>query len=155
MRAEARRMAAAGPECRASIPLFPALYSLLSSRSSLHRAGAMIGLTEGEGMTGAPGLPDEVHDAFSASGLLAKSPDFEFRQEQQQLAVAVAEAIQQGNPLVRSRSSMSLRPACLLLKAVLTHMCNFLKAQALLCCALRTTTINSSPQFRFQFLDRR
>ncbi len=57
----------------------------------------MIGLTEGEA---APGLPDEVHDAFSDSGLLAKSPDFEFRPEQQQLAVAVAESIQQGRPLV-------------------------------------------------------
>ncbi|MGA0899470.1 MAG: ATP-dependent DNA helicase [Luteolibacter sp.] len=60
----------------------------------------MIGLTEGEGTTGAPGLPDEVRDAFSASGLLAKSPDFEFRSEQQELAVAVAEAIQDGQPLV-------------------------------------------------------
>lgn len=57
----------------------------------------MIGLTEGEA---APGLPDEVHDAFSPTGLLAKSPDFEFRAEQQQLAVAVAEAIQGGRPLV-------------------------------------------------------
>jgi len=57
----------------------------------------MIGLTEGEA---APGLADEVHDAFSASGLLAKSPDFEFRPQQQELAVAVAEAIQQGRPLV-------------------------------------------------------
>lgn len=57
----------------------------------------MIGLTEGEA---APGLPDEVHDAFSPTGLLAKSPDFEFRVEQQQLAVAVAEAIQGGRPLV-------------------------------------------------------
>lgn len=57
----------------------------------------MIGLTEGEA---APGLPDEVHDAFSPTGLLAKSPDFEFRAEQQQLAVAVAVAIQGGRPLV-------------------------------------------------------
>lgn len=57
----------------------------------------MIGLTESEA---APGLPDEVYDAFSPTGLLAKSPDFEFRAEQQQLAVAVAEAIQGGKPLV-------------------------------------------------------
>lgn len=57
----------------------------------------MIGLTEGDA---APGLSDEVHDAFSSSGLLAKSPDFEFRLQQQQLAVAVAEAIEQGRPLV-------------------------------------------------------
>ncbi|MDX1679788.1 MAG: helicase C-terminal domain-containing protein [Akkermansiaceae bacterium] len=57
----------------------------------------MIGLIEGEA---APGLPDEVHEAFSASGLLAKSPDFEYRAEQQELAVAVAEAFHKGQPLV-------------------------------------------------------
>ncbi len=57
----------------------------------------MISLTDGQAL---PGFPDAVHDAFSATGLLAKSKDFEFRPQQQQLAVAVAEALVGAQPLV-------------------------------------------------------
>lgn len=59
--------------------------------------GEMISLTDGQAM---PGFSDAVHDAFSATGLLAKSPDFEFRPQQQALAVAVAEALVSSSPLV-------------------------------------------------------
>lgn len=59
--------------------------------------GEMISLTDGQAM---PGFSDAVHDAFSATGLLAKSPDFEFRPQQQELAVAVAEALVSSSPLV-------------------------------------------------------
>ncbi len=47
-----------------------------------------------------PGFSDAVRDAFSRKGVLAKSRDFEFRAEQQELAVAVAEALVSGSPLV-------------------------------------------------------
>lgn len=47
-----------------------------------------------------PGLSDLVRDAFSPKGLLAKSRDFEFRPQQQELAVAVAEALVKSEPLV-------------------------------------------------------
>lgn len=57
----------------------------------------MIFLTDGHAM---PGFADAVHDAFSVTGLLAKSPDFEFRPQQQELAVAVAEALVSSSPLV-------------------------------------------------------
>ncbi len=47
-----------------------------------------------------PGFCDAVHEAFSNKGVLAKSPDFEYRPEQQELAVAVAEAFTESSPLV-------------------------------------------------------
>ena len=57
----------------------------------------MISITEG---TPIPGFSDGVRDAFSRKGVLAKSRDFEYRQQQQELAVAVAEALIHASPLV-------------------------------------------------------
>ncbi|MGD7653971.1 MAG: ATP-dependent DNA helicase [Verrucomicrobiales bacterium] len=57
----------------------------------------MISLTDG---VPAPGMCDEMREAFSREGLLAKSPDFEYRPQQQQLAVAVAESLVGSEPLV-------------------------------------------------------
>jgi ATP-dependent DNA helicase DinG len=60
-------------------------------------ARAMISLTEGQPI---PGFCDLVAEAFSTKGVLAKSRDFEFRPQQQELAVAVAEALVKSQPLV-------------------------------------------------------
>jgi ATP-dependent DNA helicase DinG len=57
----------------------------------------MIALSDGQAT---PGFCDAVHDAFSPKGQLAKSRDFEFRPQQQALAVAVAEALTGSRPLV-------------------------------------------------------
>jgi ATP-dependent DNA helicase DinG len=57
----------------------------------------MISMTEGEPI---PGFSDAVRDAFSRKGLLAKSKDFSYRPQQQELAVAVAEALVGASPLV-------------------------------------------------------
>ncbi|MFD0892183.1 ATP-dependent DNA helicase [Luteolibacter ambystomatis] len=57
----------------------------------------MIALTEGQPM---PGFAELVRDAFSNKGALAKSRDFEFRPQQQELAVAVAESLVGSMPLV-------------------------------------------------------
>ena len=57
----------------------------------------MISLTDGHAM---PGFCDAVREAFSRKGLLAKSRDFEYRPQQQELAVAVAEALIHSKPLV-------------------------------------------------------
>ena len=57
----------------------------------------MIALSDGQAT---PGFCDAVHDAFSPKGQLAKSRDFEFRPQQQALAVAVAEALAGSRPLV-------------------------------------------------------
>ncbi len=57
----------------------------------------MIAITEGQPI---PGFCDAVEEAFSTKGVLAKSRDFEFRPQQQQLAVAVARALVESSPLV-------------------------------------------------------
>jgi ATP-dependent DNA helicase DinG len=57
----------------------------------------MISLSEGQPV---PGFCDEVREAFSTGGRLAKSRDFEFRPQQQELAVAVAGALVHAEPLV-------------------------------------------------------
>ncbi len=57
----------------------------------------MIFATEGQPI---PGFCDSVREAFSPKGILAKSRDFEYRPQQQELAVAVAEAFLNSAPLV-------------------------------------------------------
>jgi ATP-dependent DNA helicase DinG len=57
----------------------------------------MISIAEGQPI---PGFSDAVKAAFSPKGLLAKSRDFKYRPQQQELAVAVAEALVSGSPLV-------------------------------------------------------
>jgi len=57
----------------------------------------MISLTEGQPV---PGFCDAVREAFSPKGILAKSRDFAYRPQQQELAVAVAEAFVKSHPLV-------------------------------------------------------
>lgn len=57
----------------------------------------MISLTEGQPT---PGFCDAVREAFSRKGVMAKSRDFEYRPQQQELAVAVAEALISAAPLV-------------------------------------------------------
>lgn len=49
---------------------------------------------------GHPGLEAEMQAAFSGEGVLASSPDFEFRPQQQEMAVAVARALEKGESLV-------------------------------------------------------
>jgi len=53
-----------------------------------------------DGFSGENQLATEVESIFSDSGLLSKSPDFEFREEQQQMAKAVAQSLEQIKPLV-------------------------------------------------------
>jgi ATP-dependent DNA helicase DinG len=57
----------------------------------------MISMTDGQPL---PGFCDAVKDAFSKKGVLAKSRDFEYRPQQQELAVAVAEALLNASSLV-------------------------------------------------------
>ncbi len=57
----------------------------------------MISITEGQPV---PGFSDAVREAFSRKGVLAKSRDFSYRPQQQELAVAVAEALTGASPLV-------------------------------------------------------
>lgn len=47
-----------------------------------------------------PGFVAAMREAFSAAGVMSKSRDFEFRPQQQDLAVAVAEALSTTSPLI-------------------------------------------------------
>lgn len=58
---------------------------------------AMIALSDGQPL---PGFSEMVGQAFSKKGLLSKSRDFEYRPQQQELAVAVAETLLAGRALV-------------------------------------------------------
>ena len=49
---------------------------------------------------GAPDLAARVEAIFSPSGLLSKSKNFEYRPQQQQMAVAVAQALERREPLI-------------------------------------------------------
>ncbi len=46
------------------------------------------------------GLVPQVEEIFSPKGLLSKSPNFEYRPQQQQMAVAVARALEEGKNLI-------------------------------------------------------
>ena len=83
---------------------------------------AMISMTEGQPI---PGFSDAVREAFSRKGVLAKSRDFEYRPQQQELAVAVAEALIGASPLVAEAGTgvginYELKPEsrCLLLRQI-------------------------------------
>lgn len=59
--------------------------------------GGMIGLSDGQ--TGSA-FREAMEHAFSPKGMMSKSKDFEYRPQQQELAVAVAEAFANAEPLV-------------------------------------------------------
>jgi ATP-dependent DNA helicase DinG len=54
----------------------------------------MISFAEENGSTGSKDLVKEMEEMFSANGHLSSSPDFEYRPQQQQMAMAVAEALE-------------------------------------------------------------
>lgn len=53
----------------------------------------MINFVEHQGTGAAPDLVAQVEEIFSPRGILSRSPNFEFRPQQQQMAVAVAQAL--------------------------------------------------------------
>jgi ATP-dependent DNA helicase DinG len=57
----------------------------------------MISLTDGQPV---PGFSAAIGEAFSKRGVMSRSRDFEYRPQQQELAVAVAEALVTASPLV-------------------------------------------------------
>jgi ATP-dependent DNA helicase DinG len=61
---------------------------------------AMIDLEDRVGGTALGGLASEMAGMFSESGRLASSPDFEFRPQQQEMAVRVAAALTEERPLI-------------------------------------------------------
>ncbi|MDX2079299.1 MAG: helicase C-terminal domain-containing protein [Terrimicrobiaceae bacterium] len=60
----------------------------------------MISLQEDPGQAALSPFEREIHQLFSADGRLSQAANFEFRPEQQQMAVAVAGTLEQGTQLV-------------------------------------------------------
>jgi len=60
----------------------------------------MISLVDPQSSGGPPGLVSQIEEIFSPKGLLSKSRNFEYRPQQQQMAVAVARALESGDNLI-------------------------------------------------------
>jgi ATP-dependent DNA helicase DinG len=60
----------------------------------------MISLVEPQTAGTPPGLVSQIEEIFSPTGLLSKSRNFEYRPQQQQMAVAVAQALEKGENLI-------------------------------------------------------
>src|SRR5512133_748206 len=59
----------------------------------------MISVVETQPAGSSTDLVKQVEHIFSPKGILSKSPNFEFRPQQQQMAVAVARALEEGEHL--------------------------------------------------------
>ena len=86
------------------------------------------------------GLAREMHEAFSPEGLLAKSPDFEYRVEQQQMAVEVGQALAKKRPVIIEAGTGVGKSLAYLLPAVLTALRDKRKS------VISTHTINLQEQ---------
>jgi ATP-dependent DNA helicase DinG len=86
------------------------------------------------------GLAKEMHEAFSPTGLLAKSPDFEYREEQQRMAVEVGQALEKKRPVIIEAGTGVGKSLAYLLPAILTAQRQKRKA------VISTHTINLQEQ---------
>ena len=94
---------------------------------------------ESQGSTG-PSLADRMHLAFSEEGELSKSADFEYRPQQQEMAVLVARALETSSPLIVEAATGVGKSLAYLLPAVTFALEN--KRKAIIC----THTINLQEQ---------
>lgn len=105
----------------------------------------MISLQEGGGApTGKDALVDEVRQIFSATGLLSKTNGFEYREEQQHMAVEVAEALTRGSHVVIEAGTGTGKSLAYLIPSVLFAVRE--KRRALIC----THTINLQEQLLYK-----
>ncbi|QQL44524.1 ATP-dependent DNA helicase [Sulfuriroseicoccus oceanibius] len=98
----------------------------------------MISLDQGEGE--APSIAESVYDVFSESGVLSGSPDFEYREQQQQLAHSVARALENDNLLVAEAATGVGKSLAYLVPAVMHALEHDRKA------VISTHTINLQEQ---------
>lgn len=94
--------------------------------------------------TGADALIRRVHEIFSEKGELSKSPDFEYRPQQQSMAVAVARALQQSAPLLVEAGTGVGKSLAYLIPAALHAVAEKRKA------IVSTHTINLQEQLVFK-----
>lgn len=100
----------------------------------------MIHLASDADSTAMPSLAERMAQAFSADGILAKSPDFEFRVQQQRMAKIVGKALEKTKPVVIEAATGVGKSLAYLLPAVTFAMENKRKA------IITTHTINLQEQ---------
>src|SRR5947207_12748805 len=87
-----------------------------------------------------PGLIEQVEKIFSPTGILSKSRSFEYRPQQQQMAVAVARALEDGEHLAVEAGTGVGKSLAYLIPAILFAVANKKKA------IVSTHTINLQEQ---------
>ncbi len=100
----------------------------------------MIHLASDADSTAMPSLADRMAQAFSADGILAKSPDFEFRPQQQRMAKIVGKALEKTKPVVIEAATGVGKSLAYLLPAITFAIENKRKA------IITTHTINLQEQ---------
>ncbi|MEI6537318.1 MAG: ATP-dependent DNA helicase, partial [Verrucomicrobiaceae bacterium] len=96
--------------------------------------------SDADGTAAPPSLADRMTIAFSQDGALAKSPDFEFRSQQQRMARIVSRALEAGKPVVIEAATGVGKSLAYLLPAVSFALEQ--KRKAIIC----THTINLQEQ---------
>src|SRR5437773_2414947 len=100
----------------------------------------MISAIESEPAGAAIDLVKQVEEIFSANGILSRSPNFEFRPQQQQMAVAVARALENREHLAVEAGTGVGKSLAYLVPAILYAVANKKKA------IISTHTINLQEQ---------
>src|SRR5215469_15230760 len=100
----------------------------------------MISIVESQPGGGAFELVKRVEEIFSPSGILSKARNFEFRPQQQQMAVAVARALENREHLVVEAGTGVGKSLAYLVPAILYAVANRKKA------VISTHTINLQEQ---------
>src|SRR5437016_164109 len=100
----------------------------------------MISVVESEPRGSDVDLVRQVEEIFSAKGILSKSPNFEYRRQQQEMAVAVAQALENGKHLAVEAGTGVGKSLAYLVPAILYAVANKKKA------VVSTHTINLQEQ---------
>ena len=100
----------------------------------------MISVIESQPAGASSALIQQTADIFSAKGVLSRSPNFEFRPQQQEMAVAVAQALADGEHLAVEAGTGVGKSLAYLVPAILYAVAN--KKKAVVC----THTINLQEQ---------
>ena len=100
----------------------------------------MISLIEDPPAGKSPGLVEQVAEIFSPTGVLSKSRNFEYRPQQQQMAVAVARALEENQHLIVEAGTGVGKSLAYLIPAILYAVARNKKA------VISTHTINLQEQ---------
>src|SRR5271165_4449517 len=100
----------------------------------------MISVIESQPAGSSSTIIQQTADIFSAKGILSRSPNFEFRPQQQEMAVAVAQALADGEHLAVEAGTGVGKSLAYLVPAILFAVAN--KKKAVVC----THTINLQEQ---------